>query len=228
MANRYWYTVNLSLILATVTQQLFQPQFVQLQSLWSILLCLLEFIRYQRSSNSGLLITTTILDTVGSYVDFEFNMNELERKSYYCAGSFNDGDTNRTISNTYDLSDNAAGISSTYTAKLEVLSNHTNAPFASADYSIVVEPEVRSIFTGSAAVQSDRVGDDSRTLYDGTDLNGNDRRIGRFVNSSPWNDYVYAYGDGSSNDVVTGNDVEGGTSTPIGLSWVSLVQRQLL
>ena len=114
------------------------------------------------------------------------------------------------------MSDNAAGISSTYTAKLEVLSNHTNAPFVSADYSIVVEPEVRSIFTNSAAVQSDRVGDDSRTLYDGTDLNGNDRRIGRFVNSSHnGDDYVYAYGDGSSNDVVTGNDVEGGTSTPI-------------
>ena len=171
--------------------------------------------------NSGLPITftNTTEDTIGSYIDFGIQYRWTfgdGRVTTVNAGSFNDGDTNRTISNTYDLSDNAAGISSTYTAKLEVLSNHTNAPFASADYSIVVEPEVRSIFTGSAAVQSDRVGDDSRTLYDGTDLNGNDRRIGRFVNSSHnGDDYIYAYGDGSSNDVVTGNDVEGGTSTPI-------------
>ena len=42
----------------------------------------------------------------------------------------------------------AAGISSSYTAKLEVLSDHTNSPFASADYIITVEPEVRSIFSG--------------------------------------------------------------------------------
>ena len=77
-------------------------------------------------------------------------------------GSSNAGDTNRTISNTYDLSSNSAGVSSSYTAKLEVLSDHTNSPFASADYVVTVEPEVRSIFSGAAVVTSDRTGDNSK------------------------------------------------------------------
>jgi len=172
-------------------------------------------------ANSGLPITftNTTENTIGSFSDFGIQYRWTFGDGTVTTvntGSSNDGDTNRTISNTYELSDNAAGISSSYTAKLEVLSNHTNAPFASADYIITVEPEVRSIFSGEAVVQSDRIGDNSRTLYDGTDLNGNDRRIGRFTNTSHnASDYVYDYGDGSANDIIGSNAVAGGTSTPI-------------
>ena len=171
--------------------------------------------------DSGLPITftNTTENTIGSHSDFGIQYRWTfgdGRITTVNTGSFNDGDTNRTISNVYNLSDNAAGISSSYTAKLEVLSNHTNSPFASADYIITVEPEVRSIFSGEAVVQSDRIGDNSRTLYDGTDLNGNDRRIGLFTNTSHnASDYVYGYGDGSSNDIVASNAAAGGTSTPI-------------
>ena len=172
-------------------------------------------------ANSGLPITftNTTENTIGSFSDFGIQYRWTFGDGTVTTvntGSSNDGDTNRTISNTYELTDNAAGISSSYTAKLEVLSNHTNAPFASADYIITVEPEVRSIFSGESVVQSDRIGDNSRTLYDGIDLNGNDRRIGRFTNTSHnASDYVYDYGDGSANDIIGSNAVAGGTSTPI-------------
>ena len=173
------------------------------------------------TSNSGLPITftNTTESTIGSFADFGIRYRWTfgdGTTTTVNTGSSNAGDTNRTISNTYDLSSNSAGVSSSYTAKLEVLSDHTNSPFASANYVVTVEPEVRSIFSGAAVVTSDRTGDNSRTLYDGTDLNGNDRRVGRFTNTSHnASDYTYAYGDGSSDDTVANNAAAGGTSTPI-------------
>ena len=77
---------------------------------------------------------------------------------------------------------------------------------------ITVEPEVRSIFTGIATIASDRTGDTNRDLYDGTDLFGRNRRVGIFTNTSHnASDYVYSYGDGSSNDTIANNGVPGGT-----------------
>ena len=172
-------------------------------------------------STSGLVATlsNTTETTIGSFADFgityRWTFGDGGTTSVN-VGSGSAGDTSGTIDRTYTLTDNSAGISSTYTAKLEVLSDHTSSPFESATVDIKVEPEVRSIFAGSAVVVSDRSGDDAQTLYDGTDLSGNDRRIGSFTNTSHnGDDYNYAWGDGTSDDVIANNTVPGGTSTPI-------------
>jgi hypothetical protein len=108
------------------------------------------------------------------------------------------------------------GTSKTFATNLRVISNHSSSPFISTDVVITVEPEVRSIFTGVATVASDRTGDTVRTLYNGTDLFGRDRKVGIFTNTSQnADDYVYSWGDGSSNDTIPDNSTAGGTSTAI-------------
>ena len=172
-------------------------------------------------SNSGypITLTNTTEASIGSYADFGIQYRYVwgdGETTTVNTGSGGSGDTNQTISHTYDLTDNSAGISSTYTARLEVLSSHTNSPFLSSNFDVLVEPEVRSIFTGVATVISDRTGDDSRDLFNGTDLSGNDRSVAVFTNNSHnGDDYVWSWGDGTSDDVIPNNVSAGGTLTQI-------------
>jgi hypothetical protein len=172
-------------------------------------------------SNSGypITLTNTTESSIGSYNNFGIQYRYVwgdGETTTVNTGSGSAGDTNQTISHTYDLTDNSAGISSTYFARLEVISNHTNSPFLSSDFEVLVEPEVRSIFTGIATVTSDRVGDDDRDVYNGTDLFGRDRRVAVFTNNSHnASDYVWDWDDSSALEVIPDNVSAGGTSTQI-------------
>ena len=173
------------------------------------------------TSNNGypITLTNTTESTIGNFstfgIQYRYVWGDGETTTVN-TGSGSAGDTNQTISHTYDLTDNSAGISSTYNARLEVISDHTNSPFLSDNFEVLVEPEVRSIFTGVATVTSDRTGDNTLDVYSGTDLFGDDRSIAIFTNTSHnASDYVYAWGDGTSNDTVPDNVSAGGTLAQI-------------
>ena len=173
------------------------------------------------SSSSGFAVTftNTTESTIGSFADFgntyrwTYGDGDTDNVN---VGSGAAGDTGNTIAHTFALSDNSAGTASTFATNLRAITDHSSSPFISPNVVITVEPEVRSIFTGIATIASDRTGDTNRDLYDGTDLFGRNRRVGIFTNTSHnASDYVYSYGDGSSNDTIANNGVPGGTSSPI-------------
>jgi hypothetical protein len=174
-------------------------------------------------SNSGFPVqfTNTTENTIGSFTSFGITYRWTwgdATTDNVNVGSNASGDTGRSISHTFALTTNeqAVGTSKTFATNLRVISNHSSSPFISTDIVITVEPEVRSIFTGVATVASDRTGDTVRTLYNGIDLFGRDRKVGIFTNTSQnASDYVYAWGDGSSNDTVPNNVSAGGTLTSI-------------
>ena len=174
-------------------------------------------------SNSGFPVqfTNTTENTIGSFTSFGITYRWTWGDSStdnVNVGSNSSGDTGTSISHTFALTTNeqAVGTSKTFATNLRVISNHSSSPFISTDMVITVEPEVRSIFTGIATVASDRTGDTVRTLYDGTDIFGRNRRIGIFTNTSQnASDYVYAWGDGSSNNTIPNNVSAGGTLASI-------------
>ena len=123
-------------------------------------------------------------------------------------GEEDDGDTNYDLYHKYTLSnsDQANGIAKDFVGNLSVISNHTNSPFASANFTIHVEPDVRAYIDGRAEFVSDRNGDNNLDLYDGVDYNGNNRALARVDNSSENGDshfYDWGYG-GTDTQVGTG------------------------
>ena len=86
-------------------------------------------------------------------------------------GEEDDGDTNHPFHHTYTLSnsDQENGIAKDFVGNLSVISNHTNSPFASANFTVHVEPDVRAYIDGRAEFVSDRNGDNNLDLYDGVD-----------------------------------------------------------
>lgn len=174
-------------------------------------------------SNSGfpVVFTNTTEDTVGSYTTFgnTYRWTWADGTvSNVNVGSGSPGDNDVDISHTFALnaSQQVSGITSTFDVNLTLFTSHTSSPFITTSVTVSVEPEVRSIFTGVATVISDRVGDNAQDLYDGIDLFGDDRSVGIFTNTSHnGDDYVYSWGDGSSDDTIPDNVSAGGTSTPI-------------
>jgi len=182
-----------------------------------------DVIGINSSSNSGfpVVFSNTTEDTIGDFSTFgntyrwtwgDGTTNNVN------VGSAAAGDNDVDISHTFALtsSEQEVGTSKTFAVNLRAITNHTSSPFITANTIITVEPEVRSIFTGVATVISDRTGDNAQDLYDGVDLFGRNRRVGIFTNTSHnGEDYVYAWGDGSSNDTIPDNVSAGGTTTPI-------------
>jgi hypothetical protein len=174
-------------------------------------------------SNGGFPVpfTNTTENTIGSAAIFGINYQYLwgdGSSSGAPAGGGGQADTGNTIIHTFSLtpSEQLAGIAKTFSADLRVLSQHTLSPFISPNVIVTVEPEVRSIFTGVATVISDRTGDNAQDLYDGIDLFGRDRSVGIFTNTSHnASDYVYSWGDGTSNDIIPDNVSTGSTVIPI-------------
>ena len=112
-------------------------------------------------------------------------------------GEEDDGDTNHPFHHKYTLSnsDQANGIAKDFIGNLSVISNHTNSPFASANFTVHVEPDVRVYIDGRAEFVSDRNGDNNLDLYDGVDYNGNNRALARVDNSSENGDsHFYDWG----------------------------------
>ena len=155
-------------------------------------------------------VNNTTENTIGSYADFgiQYKWNWGDgQTSYVNVGSNSSGDTGRSIQHTYALSvsDQANGTARDYTGNLEVISLHDNSPFISSNFTVHVEPDVRSNFVVSSTTSSLRAsGDNNQTAYKGTDLSGNNRAIITMDNNSQNGDtYEWDFGDGSSNVTVT-------------------------
>ena len=170
-------------------------------------------------STSGLPITftNTTESTIGSYATYgiqyryEFGDGNVHVVN---TGSGAQGDTSGTIGHTYALSsgEQAAGTARDFSGNLKVLSSHGSSPFISSTFTVHVEPDVRAIISGTAVTTSDRTGDNIYDLYDGTDYNGNNRALARVTNSTQnADDYVYDWGDTSSDDTVTEDGVTAGS-----------------
>ena len=109
-------------------------------------------------------------------------------------------------------SDQASGTARNYTGNLRVISNHTSSPFISSNFTVHVEPDVRANIAATAVTTSDRSGDNQYDIYDYTDYNGNNRALVRATNTSQnADDYVYNWGDGSTNDTPTEDGVSAGS-----------------
>ena len=121
-------------------------------------------------------------------------------------GSGASGDTSGTIGHTYALSSGqqSAGTAVDFVGNLEVISNHTGSPFKSSNFTVHVEPDLRATVTGTSVSKALRSSNDSdRVLYKGTDLSGTNRAVVTVDNTTQnANAYVYAWGDGSTNDSV--------------------------
>jgi plastocyanin len=131
-------------------------------------------------------------------------------------GSGGSGDTGNTIANTFNLTSGqqSGGTTRTFTTSLTLANGHTNSTFSS-NLNIIVEPDVRANIAGTAVTVNTGSGDNSLSLYDVVDLDGADRAIARFTNTSQNADnYEYDFFDDSSSIVTVGED--GSTAGTIG------------
>jgi len=155
-------------------------------------------------------LTNTTEAGVGSYstygIQYQYQFGDGTSNVTVNAGSGAAGDRNVALSHTYALSssDQANGTARDYTGNLRVISSHTSSPFISSTFTVHVEPDVRANIAGTAVTTSDASGDNQYTIYDFTDLSGNNRALVRMTNTSQnADDYVYDWGDTSSDDAVT-------------------------
>jgi plastocyanin len=175
-------------------------------------------------STSGFPVTFTN-DTVtnpGSNSDFSatqtysWNFGEGAGATVVNIGSGGSGDTGNTIENTFNLSSGqqSGGTTTTFTTSLTLANGHTNSTFSS-NLNIIVEPDVRANIAGTAVTVNTGSGDNSLSLYDVVDLDGVDRAIARFTNTSQNADnYEYDFFDDSSSIITVGED--GSTAGTIG------------
>ena len=131
-------------------------------------------------------------------------------------GSGGSGDTGNTITNTFNLTSGqqSGGTTRTFTTSLTLANGHDNSTFVK-NMNIIVEPDVRANIAGTAVTVNTGSGDNSLSLYDVVDLDGVDRAIARFTNTSQNADnYEYDFFDDSSSIVTVGED--GSTAGTIG------------
>jgi PKD repeat protein len=127
------------------------------------------------------------------------------------AGSGSAGDRSVTITHKFSLSNPA--VTQTFTVTLKVYNGYSTSPFTSSSQTVTVHPDPQAIFTGNAAVLSDRTSDSSQKGYLFTDLNGIDRAIFTFTNSSLNTDtYYWTWGDTTNSGTLS----EGVAGTPTG------------
>ena len=129
-------------------------------------------------------------------------------------GSGSSGDTGQTIANTFNLTSGqqSGGTTRTFTTSLTLANGHDNSTFTK-NMNIIVEPDVRANIAGTAVTVNTGSGDNSLSLYDVVDLDGVDRAIARFTNTSQNADnYVYDFFDDSSSlTAVTENGSDAGS-----------------
>ena len=131
---------------------------------------------------------------------YTYNFGEGDSNTVVAVGSGGSGDTGQTINNTFNLtsSNQNNGVTSTFTTSLTLANGHTGSTF-SKNMNIIVEPDVRANIAGAAVTTNTGSGDNSLSLYDVTDLDGVDRAIARFTNTSQNADnYEYDFFDDSS------------------------------
>src|SRR6056300_62921 len=161
---------------------------------------------------SGHVVTFTnnTENTIGSYstygLRYQYQWGDGTSNNTVNVGSGAAGDTGGNISHTFTLSssDQANGIAQDYTGNLRVISNHTSSPFISSTFTVHVEPDVRANIAGTAVTVNTGSSDNQYTIYDFTDLDSVNRAIVRMTNTSQnADDYVYDWGDSSSDDAVS-------------------------
>jgi len=185
------------------------------------------------SSNSGInevgtsghLVTfiNSTENTIGSYsaygTQYKYTYGDGATATVN-VGTNNPGDTGTSnLSHTYTLTNaqQNAGTDVDYTGKLEVLSSHSSSPFASSNFTVHVEPDMRASATGTAITTSDGSSDNQYDIYDYADIDGNNRALVTVTNavsptvSSPAASYTFNWADGSSNDTPTEDGSSAGT-----------------
>ena len=131
---------------------------------------------------------------------YTWNFGEGDSNTVVAVGSGGSGDTGNTINNTFNLSNGqqSGGTTVTYTTSLSLANGHTGSPYT-ANLNIIVEPDVRANIAGAAVTTNTGSSDNTLTLYDFTDLDGTNRAIARFTNTSQNADnYEYDFFDDSS------------------------------
>jgi len=156
--------------------------------------------------------TNNTENTIGSYADFGIRYRYVWGDGStdtvnVGSGGVGSGDTSQFIFHTYTLSssDQANGVAQDYTGNLEVISQHDSSPFVSQNFTIHVEPDVRSFLTISSVTSAYKsTNDNNQTAYKGTDLTGRNRAIITMENTSQnASDYEWDFGDSSTNVTVT-------------------------
>ena len=135
---------------------------------------------------------------------YTYNFGEGDSPVTTPIGAGGTGDTGQTISNTFNLtsSNQTNGVTTTFTTSLNLSNGHSSSPFSS-NMKIIVEPDVRGNIAATTSPVSTKSGDDGRDLYDVTDLDGTNRALVTFTNTSQNADnYEYDFKDDSS-DVTT-------------------------
>ena len=166
-------------------------------------------INEQASSGLTVTFTNNTENTVGSYGTYGnrylYTWGDGQTQ-FVNAGSNSSGDHGRTITHRYSLSasDQANGTPRDYTGNLQLQTDHSNSPFTTANFTVHLEPDVRASISGTATRVSDRSGDNSLDVYDGTTYDGVNHALVQVTNSTQnADDYVYNWNDGSANDTVT-------------------------
>ena len=147
---------------------------------------------------------------------YSWNFGEGASATVVNIGSGGAGDTGQTIANTFNLtsSNQTNGVTSTFTTSVTLANGHDNSTFVK-NMNIIVEPDVRANIAGTAVTVNTGSGDNSLSLYDVVDLDGTDRAIARFTNTSQnANNYEYDFFDDSSSIITVGED--GSTAGTIG------------
>jgi hypothetical protein len=165
------------------------------------------------SATSGVPVTFTnnTESTIGSYsaygIQYVYTWGDGTTTTVN-TGAGGAGDTGATITKTYTLSNSqqASGTDVDYTGTLKITSSHTSSPFTSSNFTVHVEPDIRTSFVATAinSALNDASGDNIRTVYKGTDLSGNDRAILTIDNTTQnGTAYTYTFGEGTSSGSIT-------------------------
>jgi len=173
------------------------------------------------TSGHPVTFTNNTENTIGSYstygIQYKYTWGDGTTTTVN-TGSGNPGDTGTSnLSHTYTLTNaqQNAGTDVDYTGKLEVLSDHSSSPFATSNFTVHVEPDMRASATGTAVTTSDGSSDNQYDIYDYTDIDGNNRALVTVTNAvSPTvtgASYTFNWADGSSNDTPTENGSSPGT-----------------
>lgn len=147
---------------------------------------------------------------------YQWDFTDDSTQTNVTIGSGSSGDTGQNITKVFGFTQSGSGsvgTTQTYPVKLNLANGHTSSPFVSSITNIIVEPDVRANIAGTAVTVSTGSGDNSLTLYDATDLDGANRALARFTNTSQnADDYEYDFlNDSSDVDSVAEDGSTAGT-----------------
>jgi hypothetical protein len=149
---------------------------------------------------------------------YQWDFTDDSTQTTVTIGSGSSGDTAQTISKTFGFTQSGSGsqgTTTTYPVKLVLNNGHTTGTFESAITNIIVEPDVRANLAGTAVTVNTGSGDNSLSLYDVTDLDGTNRALARYTNTSQNADeYEYDFQNDSSDVLTLAED--GSTAGTIG------------